>query len=94
MAPSAHIFGSLVIREWHYLKGIRRGGLVGVDMSYWRKHVTEGEGFGDSKAQTRPSLPLFLLLVGSDVELSAASSAPCLPERCHASCHDVNGLNL
>jgi hypothetical protein len=29
-----------------------------------------------------------------DVELSAASLAPCLPGRCHASCHDGNGLNL
>jgi hypothetical protein len=30
---------SLVIREWYYLKRIRRRGLIGVGMALWRKCV-------------------------------------------------------
>lgn len=44
MAPKAHTLESLVIREWHYLRGIERCGLV-VGGS-----VPLGEGFGVSGA--------------------------------------------
>lgn len=37
---------------------------------------------------------LFLLLLNADVELSAASPALILPSCCHASDHDIIGLNL
>ena len=37
---------------------------------------------------------LVLLPVDQDVELSAPSPAPCLPECCHIYHHNGNGLNL
>ena len=56
------MFEYLVIRELHYLTGIRRCGLVG-------RGVSLGVGFGISNAQARPSFSLFLLPVDLDVEL-------------------------
>ena len=53
-----------------------------------------GVGFEALEAQARLSVILFLLLVDLDVELSATSLAPYLPECPHASHCDDNGLNL
>jgi len=36
----------------------------------------------------------FLLSEDPDTELKVPSLAPCLPECCHASLHNDNGLNL
>jgi hypothetical protein len=49
-----------------------------------------------SFAQIMPSVAFSLLLlpVDQDGDLSAPSSAPCLPAHCYASCHDDKGLNL
>jgi hypothetical protein len=49
MSSKAHIFEFLVIREWHYLRGIRRCGLVEGSASL-------GMSFGISKAQGWPSV--------------------------------------
>ena len=66
---------------------IRRCGLVGGTM-------TLGVGFELSKAYARPSGSVFLLPVDSDVDLTTASPAPCLPTCRHVSYHEDNGLNL
>jgi hypothetical protein len=47
MAPKAHIFECLVIRVWHYLKGLEGLGGVVVGGS-----LSLGLGFEGSKAQT------------------------------------------
>ena len=49
-----------------------------------------------SYVQAPPSVESSLLMLSSDqdVELSASSPAPCLPEPCHVSYHNDNGLNL
>lgn len=58
-----------------------------------------GVGFEDSRAEARPSgpvsqcLPLFLMLVDPDVELSDTFSSTCLPACHHIPCQD-NELNL
>lgn len=46
------------------------------------------------EAQARTGVTLFLLPADPDIELSAVSLAPCLPECHHASCRDDNGLKL
>jgi hypothetical protein len=58
----------------------------------WRKLITMGMGFETLLLATWKTVCYWLPL-DKDVELSA-SPAPCLPEHCHAFCHDDNGLNL
>ena len=59
-------------------------------MSLWG-----GVDFKVMYAQAMPSVSVhFLLFMDPDVEFSAASPAPHLPECHHASCRDANGLNL
>ena len=89
----------LVIREWHYLAGIRKHGLVGVGVALlewvwlcWSKCVTGVVGFGISNAQARSSD--LLLPLHPDTKLSAPSPALCLPAFHHAFCYDDDGLNL
>ena len=65
----AQIFDCFITRDWHYLREIRRCGLIG-----WS--VSLGVGFGVSKAQACVSL--FLLPLDSDIDLSASSPAWCL----------------
>ena len=74
-APKAHIFECLVIREWYYLRGIRRCGLV-------EGSVSLGVDFGISKAQASPNGSFFLLPLNPDAEFSAASPAPCVTTAC------------
>lgn len=70
---------NLALLEWH--------GLVGGSVSLQ-------VGFGVSKTQARPRVSRFLMPAHLDVELSAHSPTPCLPECCHASHHEDNELNL
>jgi hypothetical protein len=74
---------------------IRMCGL-GVGVVLLEKVVTVGVGFEVSCAQAMPSVThsLLFLPLGQDAELSAPSTAPCLPGCCHASHKDYNGLNL
>jgi hypothetical protein len=52
-------------------------------------------GFEVLYAQASPSVTVpSLVPVDQDVELSASLPAPSLPERCHASHNNDNGLNL
>jgi hypothetical protein len=67
-----HIFECLVIKEWHYLRRIRRCGLVGGSLSL-------GADIEVSKAQAYPSIFLLLLPTKLNVELSAPSPAPQMP---------------
>ena len=69
---------------------IRRCGLIGGTASLW------GWAWRVPSAPALPpeGLSLSWLLSYQDVELLAPSITPCLPECCHASCHDDNGLNL
>jgi hypothetical protein len=75
----------------HRLRGV-------VLLEMWpcgRKCVTVGWALRFQKV--KPCLvahSLFLLLANPGVELSAPSSALCLPVGGHASHHDNNGLNL
>jgi len=71
----AQIVECLVIREWHYLRGIKRCGLV-VGGS-----VALGEGFRVSGTQARHSASpsSFFLLVDPDVELLAPPAPACMP---------------
>jgi len=82
MAPWAH-------RLWHYCEMWlcwSRYGLI-------RGSVSLGTGLESPEALARPSSSLSLpATMDPDVELSATSPAPCLPECHHASCHDDNGL--
>lgn len=55
--------------------------------------VSLGMGFEVSEVQAKPSVSVFLLPAGLDVELSAPSPTPRLPAFYHASCHDDNGLD-
>ena len=57
----AHIFECLVIREWGYLRRIRRYGLVG-------GNVFLGAGFDVSKVQASPRVLLFLLSMDPEVK--------------------------
>jgi hypothetical protein len=77
---------------------IRRYGLVGVGGLLWwwalrlKPRPVQMRAFSQLPAEDNmasSSLPL-----DQDAELSASPPAPCLPARCHASCHDDNGLNL
>jgi hypothetical protein len=45
MASWAHIFEDLVIREWHYLRGIRRCVLVWDSCGLIEGNVSVGMGF-------------------------------------------------
>lgn len=73
---------------------IRRFGLVGV-VGFVGGSVSLGTGFEVSEIKPGPvSLSPFQLPSDLDVELSAISSAPCLPICSHASHHDDKGLNL
>ena len=49
--PHRLIYGCLYTREWHYLRGTRRCGLVG-------ESVSLGVGFEVSEAHARHSQPL------------------------------------
>lgn len=73
---------------------IRRYGLVRIDVTFFGGNVPLRVGFGVSKAQARPSGSLFLLPVDPDIELSANSPTPHLPEYHHSPRHNDNGLNL
>jgi hypothetical protein len=66
---------------------MRRYGLV-------EGKVPQVGGFEVSEAQARPGVTFFQLLADLDAKLSDTSPAPCLPECCHASCHNTNGLNF
>jgi hypothetical protein len=59
---------------------IRKSGLFGVDVSLWGGHFDPPPSAWKTFCCWLPSV--------QDVELSAPSPAPCLPEPCHASCHD------
>jgi hypothetical protein len=67
----------LVIREENYLKRVRRCGLVG-------ENISLEVGFGFQKLKPGLVASFFLQPVDPDVELSATTSAPCLPVCCHA----------
>lgn len=81
----------MVIREWLYLRRIRRCRLVGRDVAF-RGSMSLRVGFEVSEAQARPSgsLSLFLLPVDLDIEFSASSPAPCLHSG-HPAHHADNG---
>ena len=64
------LFECLVHREWHYLRVIRRCGLVGGS-------VSQEVGFEVSKAQPRSSVSLFLLPVDPDVKFSLLQHRVC-----------------
>lgn len=68
-----HMFQCLVTRKWHYLRGIRTCGLVGVGEAFLEKCVTEGGLWGsNAKAGLSVCLSfLFLLPMDPCVELSA-----------------------
>jgi hypothetical protein len=74
-------------REEHYIRGIRRYGLVGAS-------VLLEIDFEVSKVHAKSRVFLFSVPVDKDTELSDTSPAPCLPMCCHAPCHGDNGLNL
>jgi hypothetical protein len=59
----------------------------------WRKCVTREQVLGFQKFQSDPvAHSLFLVPGDPDVEPSATFPVPCLPARCHVSCHEDNGL--
>ena len=80
----------LGIGEWHYLRRIRRCGLVGVGVALLEEICHRELGFEVSKAQARPSATL--LPIDPDVVLSYYSSTS--PASQPASHHGDNGLNL
>jgi hypothetical protein len=86
----AHISECLVIREWHYLTGIRRCGPSGVGVVLMEKVCHWEWGFEVSEAQARPKASLLPPVI----KLLAPFPVPCLPACHHASHHDNNGLNL
>lgn len=53
-----------------------------------------GVGFETPRAQARLSGSLFLVPENPDIELSATSSVPCLPECHYASHNNDNEMNL
>jgi hypothetical protein len=65
--------------------------LVGGNVSLcgWALRPPSTQGLLSAEASV-----FFWLPLDQDVDLSSPSLAPSLPGRCHASCHDVNGLNL
>ena len=66
--------------------------MVGVGMALLEEVCHCRVGFEVSYTQVTPSDTVhFLLPVDQDIELLAASPAPCLPAMSH---HDDNGLNL
>ena len=72
---------------------MERYGIAGEGMSLLEEVCHWAVGFEVSNAQVRPSVLLFLLPAGPDIELWAPFPAPCLPVHCHASCRDNNRLN-
>lgn len=81
-APMAHVFACLVTTVWHYLRRIRRCGLVG--------GLSLRVSFKVSKAHawTRPPRSAY----DQDVECLANSPTPCLSASRHVTHHDTNGL--
>ena len=73
---------------------IGRCGLVGVGVALLKVVCHWGWALGFQKLKPGPAISLFLLSAHPDIELSANFPAPCVPECCHASCQDNNGLNL
>ena len=74
------MFEHLVIREWYYLTGVRRCGLIRVDVALLEELCHWMLDFGVSDTQARPSdSPSSCCLWDLDVELSATSPAACLP---------------
>lgn len=67
--------------------GLWKHGLV-------ERRVSIKLGFEISKAQDSSTVCLFLLPLEQDVELLAASAAPCLPSCLHAPCRHDKGLDL
>jgi hypothetical protein len=70
--------------------------LVGVGVVLLEECVTVGAGFEFSYAEAMVSVThSFLQLpVHQDIGCLASSPEPCLSGCCHASHHDVSGLNL
>lgn len=76
------------------MTGIRRCGPTEDDVLLLEEAWHGGVGFGESNTSARSRASLFLLLVESDVELSATFLEPCLAMCCHNSHPDDTGLNL
>lgn len=86
-------FEWLVIRAWHYLRGI--GGMALLDrFALVGGNTLLGVGFKGSKEQARPSVSLFLLPEDSYVRLTASSLAPCCTAWHHAPYYNNNRLSL
>jgi len=73
--------GSDTIRRWSH---------VGVLWPFWRRCGVDFEMLLLAACET----VLSWLQLKQAMELSALSPVPCLPGHCHASCLDINGLNL
>jgi hypothetical protein len=81
----------MCLNAWCIQSGsLRRCGLIGVGVSFWRKYVTGGGRALRSKAHVN-SLPA---ACGSRCRMLSSSPAPCLPACQYATHHDDNGLNL
>lgn len=81
-------------QEWHYLRGIRNGGLIRVGGTFWKELCPCGWLLRFQKAHSKPRVFLPLLPTYQDVEPPGPSPAPCLPAFCQAHSHDDHGIDL
>ena len=72
--------------------GVRWHGLAGVGVTLLEEVCHFVVSYVQATCHVAHNLSL--LPSDQDVKLSAPFLAPCLPARCHASCHDNNELNL
>ena len=83
-----------VIREWYYLTGISRCGLVGGGVALLEEVCLWGGPWVFKCSIQAHCLSLSLLTVDLDIELWVPTPVPCLPAWHHALHHNDNGLNL
>lgn len=81
-------------QEWHYLRGIRNGGLTRVGGTFRKELSPCGWPLRFQKVQSKHRVFLFLLPTYQDVEPPGPSPAPCLSAFCQAHSHDDSGVDL